>query len=193
MADPETVRAFFAIELNDAVREELAAVVDRLRGAKARASWTRPENLHVTMRFLGDVEPATLAALGERLARTLSELPPCTLHAREIGAFPNARKPRVIWCGLDGEIGALTELYAAIEAACVEAGLDAETRPFRPHITLGRVRDPGTADRLVQVMRRLKTLDGGELPVTAVTLFRSDLRKSGPEYRRIRRFELQCP
>jgi len=135
------MRSFVAIELPGRVRESLAALRERLRKSGAAASWVREENMHLTLRFLGDVAEPDLERLSETLGEALRPFSPLTLRIQNLGAFPNPRRPNVIWAGVETLSGTLLEVQAAVEAAARAIGLPPDDKPFHPHITLARIRD----------------------------------------------------
>lgn len=112
-----------------------------LRRTGRSVRWTPVEQLHITVRFLGDVDPPGVAGVGERLAEAARECGPFDLPLGGVGAFPSMRRPRVVWLGAGPSPG-ITALRSSVETAVGECGFKAEERPFRPHITLGRVRSP---------------------------------------------------
>ena len=135
---PPTLRTFVAIELGDPARAAVAEYLATLRPTPGVA-WTRPENLHVTLKFLGDVATARISELSARLAAATADVPAFTMTVAGVGAFPNVARPRVLWVGCKAPT--LPALAAAVDGACVGAGFAAEARAFHPHATLGRVRE----------------------------------------------------
>ncbi|MBW7864804.1 MAG: RNA 2',3'-cyclic phosphodiesterase [Candidatus Hydrogenedentes bacterium] len=189
------MRCFTAIRLPETVRELLARQINRLRGAGGRVSWTRDENLHLTLRFLGEVTPEQLEAYGVRLAGMLAELPPVTLQVAGLGAFPNLRKPSILWAGASLVAGDLGTLWQATESCAAAVGLPPETKAFHPHITLGRVREPHPPEafhRLLVETAQSAPVFGDAFTVHSVALFRSELRPAGPLYTVLKEFTLRC-
>ena len=185
------VRTFFAVEPSPEVRAAAAGLADRLRRGRGAAEvrWVPPENLHVTLRFLGETEESGVAPLIAALDGVTAGTPPCRLSLGSLGAFPDVRRPRVIWLGLKGTgTAALRSLQRRIEERVTELGWEREGRPFSPHLTLGRVRPGGAAP------------PGGDWARAAVpelafrveeaVLMRSDLRPDGARYSVIHRAPL---
>lgn len=176
-AEP-TLRTFVALELDASVRTAVADYLLPLRSVPGVA-WARPENLHLTLKFLGNVATARLPALTERLAAATAMQPAFVMRVAGIGAFPNLARPRVLWIGCTG--APLAALAAAVDAACVQAGFAAEDRAFHPHVTLGRIREPGRRDRFPVLLT-----DGGRAfgssTVPAIVLFASKLGSGGARY-----------
>ena len=186
--EPEHIRAFLAIDLPLEQREALFAVANRLKQAGARVSWVTPDRMHLTLRFLGEVAPDALERLGDALAPVYERQEPFPLMVTQIGAFPNVRAPRVIWAGLSPLEGPLAVCQQAAETAARSIGLKAEKKAFKPHVTLGRVRDPKTAGKLTAPLTDEQEFQGGEFEVGCVSLYKSELTSSGPQYTQLRVF-----
>ncbi|MFP4173941.1 MAG: RNA 2',3'-cyclic phosphodiesterase [Candidatus Hydrogenedentota bacterium] len=186
--DPEPIRAFLALDLPPEHREALFAVASRLKRAGARVSWVTPDRMHLTLRFLGEVTPDALERLGDDLTPVYARQEPFPLTLAHIGAFPNARAPRVIWAGLSPLEGPLAACQQAAETAARSIGLKAETKAFKPHVTLGRVRDPKTGGRLTEPLTDEQDFHGGEFEAGHVSLYASELTSSGPRYTQLRVF-----
>jgi 2'-5' RNA ligase len=180
----EPIRAFLAIDLSDEARAAAAELVRRLRGraGSERVRWVRPENLHVTLRFLGDVDPARTREIAARVRGEVDGIAPFELRLGALHAFPSERRARVVALAVEPE-PELAALAAAVERGVVAAGFEPERRPFNGHLTLGRVRG-----------RRTPLLRGGcEAPsfaVDAFVLFRSEATPAGSHYTPLERFAL---
>ena len=152
--------------------------------SKGGVGWTRPEGIHLTLKFLGDIRESQIQPLQGVLTRAAAPARPFTLEARGLGVFPTARAPRVLWIGLHGgpeELAVLRRLQAEVEEGAAALGFQKEARPFTPHLTLARVRDrsaPGL-DRLLEANRDRAV---GTLTAASIGLIRSELRPAGPIY-----------
>jgi len=179
------VRLFFAVNLPADEQERLHHATARLRATDLPVRWVPPQNLHVTLRFLGTVAEPVVAAVQDAGARAAEGLAPFDARLGGIGAFPNARRPRVIWVGVrDAE--PLLRLHAALERALAPLGFAPEDRAFQPHVTLGRVRDgarPGQLARFGELAAAVD--DAGRLPARSLDLMRSELGPGGARYERI--------
>lgn len=182
------MRTFIAIELTDAIRQALAALSERLRRANVRASWVAAERVHLTLRFLGEVNPDDVERVSGLLEDGCKTLAPFELHVREVGAFPNLRSPRVIWAGVGPLESGLIRAHGVAEEAARAIGIPPETKPFRPHLTLARVKDRRNANELARYVEREKGFDGGSFSARTVALFSSRLTPRGPVYRRLQEF-----
>ncbi|HOF41059.1 MAG TPA: RNA 2',3'-cyclic phosphodiesterase [Candidatus Hydrogenedentes bacterium] len=180
------MRCFIAVELPGETRAELQEMAGQLRRAGIRASWVRPENMHLTLRFLGDIDEDQVQMAGERLDRDCRGISPFSLVVESAGAFPNPRRPSVIWAGVGPLDGGLSELQAVTEQVATGIGLKPEKRPFRPHLTLARVRRPEEAGDVGHALAILANFRGEAFAVSGVTLFSSTLTPKGAVYKRIR-------
>lgn len=138
------LRLFVAVDLPAGAKESLAATVGQLRGVTpAGVRWVNPAGIHLTLKFLGEVDGGLAAPLraGLQEAAAGMEKAAFPLHLDGLGVFPNRREPRVIWAGIGGDLGTLAEVQGRVEDAAAALGLARERRAFRPHLTLGRVRD----------------------------------------------------
>ncbi|HUP18986.1 MAG TPA: RNA 2',3'-cyclic phosphodiesterase [Gemmatimonadota bacterium] len=186
---PDTpVRSFVALPCPPGLREAIAAARPAWRAAGEGVRWARPEQLHLTLRFLGPAGPLRLPALDEGLAAAAAVAPPVRLRPAGPGAFPGWRRPRVLWLGLDGG-PALDALAGAVEGAARVAGFPEESRPFQPHLTLGRVSDLRAARRCVAVVREWRP-DAGTEEVSEIVLYRSDLEPGGARHSALARYRL---
>jgi RNA 2',3'-cyclic 3'-phosphodiesterase len=162
------------------VRARLAAEVERLRPQARDVAWVARDNLHLTLKFLGGVEPDRLDTLAEALVAAVARHPGFDLVVRGLGAFPSRTRPRVLWAGVDAGGAALATLAAGIDDAIEPLGFAREARPFSAHVTLGRVREPRSDPRLAGAL----TLDEvfGRQRVLRVSLMRSELSPRGARY-----------
>jgi 2'-5' RNA ligase len=177
------MRLFFAIELPDDVQDLLDEATTSLRAEAPELAWLDREKRHLTLKFLGDVADDALPLLAEAADRSTAAHTPLEMSVREIGAFPNFRRARVVWIGVEQE-RRLELLHHDLELACESAGFEVEGRPFRPHITLARVRNPLPVDRMKSFARLARSVRvRAMVPVERITLFESILAPSGARYR----------
>ena len=146
--------------------------------ARGAVRWVRQEQMHLTLRFLGETAVTQLPALQDQLTQLTSQHPPFGLQLGEIGAFPSRKRPRVVWAGLAGDVASLRTLHGDLSARLAALGWPEEKRPFSPHITLGRVKDAKQSKQLNWDVDLAKVV----VEVTAVELVQSELRPSGPIY-----------
>jgi 2'-5' RNA ligase len=175
------------------LRAALGAQIEGLRGVGGGVSWVAPDNLHVTLKFLGHVPQSLLEHVSAALARVAPEHAGFDLEVRGLGAFPGVSRPRVIWAALGGDAPALAGLAAAVDAALGAIGVPPESRPFAPHVTLGRARHPGRDAALTQALAAGATRAFGQFRVGELVLMRSDLSPRGPRYTPIGTWPLGHP
>ena len=186
------MRAFLAIEVPDTLKQDLGALRDRLRESGTRASWVATENMHLTLRFLGDIAENDIEHLRIPVEAACATCPPIHLLINGAGAFPALRRPSVLWAGVQEASGALTELQARLESAARTIGLPPEKKPFHPHITLARIKDPRHPGDLPSLLEAEAHFAGGDFSTGHVSLFSSELTRQGAVYRRLREFSLAC-
>jgi 2'-5' RNA ligase len=182
-----TLRTFIAVELDRKIREELGQIQDLLRDRVAPGSirWVRPEGVHLTLKFLGDTRLDKVEAVKAALAEAVAEARPFVVTVRGLGCFPNARRPRVVWVGLEEPTGALIRLRDAVEAQVAPLGFPTENRPFSPHLTLGRVQRRASNSEVREIGEVVAASSVGivgEIRVTTVCYIKSDLKPSGAVY-----------
>jgi 2'-5' RNA ligase len=182
-AEPKQ-RLFVGIELPDAARAMIEDLGRPLRGIDG-LRWVPPENLHLTLAFLGWVDADARDGIDERLAAAAVDAAPFTAVVGSLGRFPDRGKARVVWVGLEDPSGALAQL-ARLVGDALEDLFEPETRPFRPHVTIARARRPVAIRMPDEAAPPTRT----EVPVTALTLFRSHLGREHPRYEVLRRWGL---
>ena len=189
------IRSFVAIDVTGAARDAVVAFLDRLRATGADVAWSRPDALHVTLKFLGSVDPERLARLGAALDAAVREQAAFTLTLRGVGAFPSLGRPTVLWIGVDAP--ELAALAARVDDAARAEGFAPEARVFHPHLTLGRIRDDRRRRRggALPAERRgaleaERTTVFGVVEIADVILFRSDLGARGARHTPLVRFPL---
>lgn len=180
------MRLFVALEIPAEVRKNLAALLDSLRAISREPKWVRPENLHVTLKFLGEVADAKISTVRTALAGIRSE-EPVSLAFCGLGFFPNAKRPRVFWVGIETSAN-LKKLATDMEAAMEQCGIPRETREFSPHLTLARFERPNLAENLRSVIVENSQREFGKLQTNEFHLIQSRLKPSGAEYTTIARF-----
>jgi len=178
----ENVRTFIAITLPSGIRTRMATVEEDLRRTGADFKWVEPENLHLTVKFLGGVPADRLAAVFLALQKAAAEIEPFHITLAGVGAFPNLSHPRVIWVGASEGVKEATQLWRRVEDAMFELGFPPDDRPFTLHLTLGRERSPGRSRFLQQTAEKWVGYEFGRFEVASLTVFRSDLRPTGPVY-----------
>lgn len=186
----QTIRTFIALELPPPVRLLLHKAQQELKRFKIRARWVRPENIHLTLKFLGDINPDHIDKIGAAMAGAAIEFPPVTLTVRGIGVFPGIKRPRVIWMGLGGDIRSLLALQSRLEQELAEAEFPKDKRSFKAHLTLGRLKQSVNPAVIRQMISEYATLSSDEFVCNQVILFKSDLKPSGAVYSKLKQTNL---
>jgi RNA 2',3'-cyclic 3'-phosphodiesterase len=181
------VRTFIGVHLDDSLVDRIEDLIMELRrkpGGEA-ARWVAGHNVHLTVKFLGDVESDALPAISDAVATAVAEMPPVAIEVAGLGCFPNTQRPRIVWAGLRGELNALNAMQQAVEDALEPLGHEREARPFSPHLTIARVNrraTPGETAALGRTIADYGPVSLGSMQVTTVSVIRSDLRPEGPAY-----------
>lgn len=149
--------------------------------------------MHVTLKFLGAVEPREVVAIDAALSRSAGAAAPTRGRLRNVGSFPHLRRPRVLWVGLETGDESLLRLHSSLEAGFAEIGFRPEKRRFDPHVTIGRVRGNRGLRELQEAVESRADLDLGWVKIDAVTLFESELRRTGAVYTALGKYELGKP
>ena len=183
------LRAFIAVEIPPEIHKAIESKTAPLRAIlnSSLVSWVPTSNIHLTLKFLGGVSPANVELLTQMLSVEVSQHQSIALKFGELGAFPNPRQPRVIWIGIQAPAG-LEALQHGVEAAAATLGYPGEKRPFSPHLTIGRVKQNAGSTGLQKIRTALEETTVGALgsvQVTAVHLFKSDLKPTGAVYTRL--------
>ena len=172
------IRAFIATTIDSQIIRGIAAAIVQLRRALPDVRWVAPDKIHLTIKFLDDIEPNQVDPIANVLAQALKLFPRFTISAKGLGVFPAVRRPRVLWVGLEGS--RLVKLAGEVEAALEPLGFAQEERGFQPHLTIGRWRQfDGATAKLAEELERWKRFEFGTSKVEAVTLFQSVLTPDG--------------
>jgi 2'-5' RNA ligase len=189
---PQRVRTFVAVEAPPEVQSRATELIHRLRAVDANVKWVEPHNLHWTLKFLGNVDMVEIPDVCAAVEAATRQFAPFDLEARGAGAFPNLRNPRTIWLGVGEGVEEMVALHGAVERELAKLGFREEGRRFRPHITLGRVREGGAPPgELTKLLENNAEFDGRLSTVFDVTVFSSSLRRDGPTYEALGHLDLK--
>lgn len=183
MADK--IRAFIAIGLPDPVLHGIGNVQAGLKQSGVKIKWVRPESVHLTLKFLGDIPVSQVGQIGDALDRAAKGVSPFSLYAKGVGIFPDLKRPRVVWTGIAGDVEVLRSLQAGVEAALEPVGFAREKRPFRAHLTVGRIKDRIDKQALRAALTGQEGFETDPFQVTSVVLYQSTLRPQGALYTRL--------
>lgn len=177
-----------AIEIPSPVILKLKQIQDTLKAYDFNIKWVKPENMHLTIKFLGDIDPSQAGQIGDLAGSIVNRHGTVSLAATGLGAFPNINRPRVVWAGLSGQTDILEQLKSELENELEAVGIEKETKKFKGHLTLGRIKKSLKEKRFVQVMNQHQAFETETFTADGIGFFKSDLTPSGPIYTKIRTF-----
>lgn len=177
----DVVRTFVCIEIPESIRSRINKLQQTLRQMEALVSWTRPSNIHLTLKFLGGVEASSINRTTKALERAANGIRPFEVEVSGGGCFPSPRSPRVLWVGISNVPEQLRQLYTNIEDELAGEGFPREKRRFSPHLTIGRIREPRNSARLAEALIAIG-FETEAFPAKEVILMRSDLKPTGSIY-----------
>jgi 2'-5' RNA ligase len=183
------MRLFVAMDIPEGVRAAISAIVAKLRAAGPNARWVRIEGAHVTLKFIGETPDARVPEIRSALASIVPR-PPIAIQFRGLGFFPNPRRPRVFWAGVEAAPD-LAALAAAVETALYPLGIAREDRAFAPHLTLARFDPPRSQDALQSAIEKFGPVEFGGVTANEFHLYQSVLKRGGAEYTRLATFPLR--
>lgn len=186
----DSLRAFIAVELDASVIDELTRVLNLLKATQADVKWVHPQNAHITLKFLGQIQEQKIEKISRSIKESVPAYKPFHLTIENLGVFPNMKLPRVIWIGAVSEGNFLEKLACEIEENLVSLHFPKEKRGFKSHITIGRLRSNKNKNELVNLLADIK-IDRKDMLVKTVTLFKSTLSPLGPCYERLASIPLE--
>ena len=187
------IRSFLAFEIPLEIKEKIETLSKELKTSKLPVRLVRPENIHLTIIFLGSVDQEAIDNIKQRLQGIADEFLAFKVKLNGIGVFPHLRKPRVIWAGLDGDTEKLANFRDDLQEELRPLGFNSEKRPFRAHITLGRFKGPlARDDELKWIIDKYHDINSSVNHLSELILFRSDLKPTGPVYTKITAWQLRA-
>jgi 2'-5' RNA ligase len=176
------LRTFVAVDPGKAIRQQMIALQEALARTGAEVKWVEPDNLHLTLLFLGEVDDREVPRVCRIVQEGCARQPPFPLSIEGVGCFPNPRRPRIVWVGVGEGTQPLVFLHDALEIPLQELGYRREERRYTPHLTLGRVKGERDTQGLAQTLARRVDWKGGETVAREVLVMSSELRPAGPSY-----------
>lgn len=180
--DSCAIRAFVAVAIDDTLRHNLAILQSELKTSGSRVRWVDPDNIHLTLVFLGDIPESMVASLGNELDSVARDNAPCTMEVRGLGFFGRPLSPKVIWAGLRGDVHRVESMQQQVVSGMQAAGCRPDAKPFSPHLTLGRARSARGAGPLIAAIASRNDALFGQLVIQNILLMQSRLTPNGPEY-----------
>jgi 2'-5' RNA ligase len=177
----DAIRTFICIEVPETIKERIAGLQQQLRKGDAQVSWVKPSNIHLTIKFLGDVPASKIETIRLAVERAVSSINKFEIEVGATGCFPSPRSPRVLWAGLSNLPESLKQLHASIEDELAREAFAREPKRFSPHLTIGRVRDPKGATRVAEDLMA-RGFEPEAFQARELILMRSDLNPKGSIY-----------
>ncbi len=188
--DHQKIRTFIAVHVPDGVRGKIGEFQNRLKPFDCDIRWVRPESIHVTLKFLGDVRAEQIGEISESIRIAIESLSTFEVMVGGAGVFPDSRRPRVLWVGVEKGSEELALLALKIEDVCSNFNFKKEMRAFSAHLTIGRVRSPKGIASLVEAMQTIG-FQGGSYSVGEVVVMKSNLQQTGAIYTPLHQIKLQ--
>ncbi|MBN1613229.1 MAG: RNA 2',3'-cyclic phosphodiesterase [Deltaproteobacteria bacterium] len=186
MTNEKTIRSFLALDPPGEIRREIGRIQDRLRKLiHGDIRWVKPESIHLTLKFFGDIREGDIANISAVAGKAAASAGPFDFALGGAGVFPDMKRPRIVWLGMTGETARLAAFQKELERALQEIGFPREERPFRPHLTLARVKSPQGLTGLAEAFKKVETDTAQKFTVSAFNLFKSDLTPQGAIYTRL--------
>ena len=176
------IRTFIAIEIPGDIQNKIAELQSGLKGLGGRITWVKPQNMHLTLKFLGDTDESLLENISEKLRQLALSFNQFEIKVKGVGAFPNLRRAKVFWVGTETDSSTLIELAKEIDQQMSEFGYDREKRRFSAHLTMGRVRDNKGIEPLIKKLQKEELFNPGKFVVKEILFIKSELTRQGPIY-----------
>jgi len=181
----ETIRAFIAIELPEKIIDDIGKVQKSLQSYGFKVRWVRPQNIHLTLKFLGNIQKAEAGKVERALFESAEGIAPLTITVKGVGTFPSIKRPRVIWVGVAGQLDELRKFQKTLDDKLAATGFPKEKRTFKGHLTLGRVKDRIDPRRLLNALEEFSQFESAPFVVDRVVLFKSALKPTGAVYSKL--------
>ncbi len=176
------IRSFIAVKIPNTYKAPIQELLADFKSTGAAVRWVKPESIHITLKFLGNIKEELVDKIALKISESVANRKYIELQVKGCGAFPGIKSPRVIWLGIQGEVNLLGELQADLEKRLIPLGFAPEKRPFKAHLTLGRVKGSRGKGRLISILREKSNFELDPFEVKEVVLYRSDLKPTGAEY-----------
>ncbi len=176
------IRAFISVEIPDEIKGALQDIQQAFRESRDRITWVRPQGMHITLKFLGDIEEGSIPEIGARMQKAGDNIEPFVIHLLGAGVFPGMKKPRVLWAGIREGAEDLKKIQEDLDSRLEDLGFPISIRPFSPHITIGRIKDIRDPRWFAAQMEKHGDTEIGSMRAESIHLFESRLRPDGAVY-----------
>ena len=190
---PDTIRTFIAVEIPENIISGIRDLQQDLKAYGVDIRWIRPENIHLTLKFLGDVPAADMDSIFRVISRTAEGGSPISLQAKGIGVFPGVKRPRILWVGLTGQLELLSRLQKTLDSNLKGIAFSPEKRPFKGHLTIGRIKTKMNSKIFVDALMAFRRFESETFVADRIVLFKSELKPNGAEYTDLASATLGCP
>ena len=187
----QPIRCFIAIEIPETIQNQLAHIQGALRDGIKKASWVKPGNIHLTLKFLGDVDPDDLKPIGEAIEEVATRHRSFSMRIGGVGAFPNFARPRVMWAGVKVGSDRISALAQDINVALSNCGFLLDTKKFNPHLTIARLKERVDLRPYTDRYRQYDRIAGAEMNVNIISLIQSQLHPTGAIYSTLQSYSLR--
>lgn len=182
---PDIIRTFIAAEMPKNIISGVGELQQGLKDYGIDIRWIRPENIHLTLKFLGDVQAADIGNIFGAISRTVDGIASISLNAKGIGVFPGLSRPRVLWVGLAGQLEVLLQLQKTLDSNLKAIGFPQEKRPFKGHLTIGRIKTKINAKKFGDALMAFRHFETETFIADKIILFKSELKPQGAVYTRL--------
>jgi RNA 2',3'-cyclic 3'-phosphodiesterase len=179
---PKTIRTFIAVEIPGDIISKIRELQQGIKVYGFKIRWVRAENIHLTLKFLGDVEEVKLGGIAEAIGKTVEGYTAISLKAKGMGVFPSIKRPRVLWVGLTGQLESLVKLQNRLDTNLKALGFPEEKRPFKGHLTMGRIKGDIDAKKFGDALLTFKGFESETFAVDQIILYKSELKPAGAVY-----------
>ncbi len=182
---PDIIRTFIGFELPEKIRSFIANIQEGLKSDGFDTRWVRPKNIHLTLKFLGNINKDDTQKVGAAIFKSAADYAPIALAVKGIGAFPGINRPRVLWIGIRGQIDMLIQLQKSLDDKLEKIGFPKENRPFKGHLTLARVKGQINQAKLINAIKKYGEFESESFVADNIILFKSDLKSTGAVYTKL--------
>ena len=187
---PDTIRTFIAFKLPKNIISSIKKIQEDIKSYAFKIRWVNLGKIHLTLKFLGNINYADIEKTGETIINTVNGYAPVSLAVKGAGVFPCIKRPRVIWVGIAGEIEKLAVIQKNIEENLEKLGFPREKRPFKAHLTLGRIKGKIDSKKLLDAMKKIEEFEAELFIADKIFLFKSDLKPTGSVYTELKSISL---
>lgn len=178
----ETLRSFIAIDIPGNILSEIRELQEGIKDYGFKIRWVRPESIHLTLKFLGDIKAVKINEIAEAISKTVVRYTPISLQAKGVGVFPGIKRPQVLWVGLAGQLEPLVSLQKTLDENLETIGFTMEKRPFKGHLTMGRMKAKIDVKKFGDVLMTFRRFESEAFTADRIILYKSELKPSGAVY-----------